>query len=141
MTDDPRPESLTDTDWGDIWENLPEAPPLVPRPKTTQITLRVPPSAISRLKVIARMRALPYHALARAWIVDGLRSPEAPLATFAGDEPQAAQLNLKVDQEQLDALKHRAGALRRPYHALGREYIEAALEREEKEVGIGSVRR
>jgi predicted DNA binding CopG/RHH family protein len=138
VTNDPRPETLIETDWGDIWENLPEAPPLVPRPKTTQITLRVPPSSISRLKAIARMRALPYHALARAWIVDGLRSAEAPIATFTGDEPQAAQLNLKVDQEQLDALKHRAGALRRPYHALGREYIEAALEREEKEVGIAA---
>jgi predicted DNA binding CopG/RHH family protein len=136
MTDDPRPESLTDTDWGDIWENLPEAPPLVPRPKTTQITLRVPPSAISRLRAIARIQALPYHALARAWIVDGLRSPEAPMASLAGDEPQSAQLNLKMDQEQLDALKQRARNLRQPYHALGRRYVEAALEREEKELGI-----
>lgn len=60
MKNDPRPESLTDTDWGDIWENLPEAPPLVPRPKTTQITLRISPSAISRLRAVARIRALPY---------------------------------------------------------------------------------
>lgn len=138
MKHDPRPESLTETDWGDIWENLPEAPPLVPRSKTAQITLRVPPSSISRLRAIARIRALPYHALARAWIVDGLRSPEAPIALLVGDERQAAQLNLKMDQEQLDALKQRASDLRHPYHALGRQYIEAALEREEKELGISA---
>jgi predicted DNA binding CopG/RHH family protein len=133
----PRPETLIDTDWGDIWESLPEAPPLVPRPKTTQITLRVPPSSVARLKAIARARSLPYHALARAWIVDGLRSSEAPISTLDTDEPQAAQLNLKVEQDQLDALKQRARYFRRPYHALGRQYIEAALEREEKELGIG----
>lgn len=136
MTNDPRPESLIDTDWGDIWESLPEAPPLVPRPKTTQITLRVPPSLVSRLKAIARARSLPYHTLARAWIVDGLRSREGPISVLVNDEPQAAQLNLKVDQEQLDALKHRAGDLRRPYHTLARQYIQAALEREENELGV-----
>lgn len=136
MTNNLRRESLVDTDWGDLWEKLPEAPPLVPRRKATQITLRVPPSTLSRLKVIARARSLPYHALARAWIVDALRSADTPISTLTTDEPQAAQLNLKVDQDQLDALKQRARDLGRPYHALGRQYVEAAMEREEKELGI-----
>lgn len=136
MTHDVRPETLIDKDWGDIWESLPEAPPLVPRPKTTQVTLRIPPSSVARLKAVARAKSLPYHALARAWIVEGLRSRGAPISAFVGDEPQSAQLNLKVEQELLDALKRKASELRRPYHALARQCIEAALEREEKELGI-----
>jgi len=136
MTRDARPETLIDRDWGDIWESLPEAPPLVPRPKTTQLTLRIPPSSVARLKAVARARSLPYHALARAWIVDRLRSPGAPIPWLVRDEPQSAQLNLKVEHELLDALKRRARELRRPYHTLARQFIEAALEREEKEVGI-----
>jgi predicted DNA binding CopG/RHH family protein len=133
-----RPERVIDRDWGDIWESLPEAPPLVPRPKTTQVTLRIPSSSVARLKAVARARSLPYHALARAWIVDGLRSPAAPISGLVRDEPQAAQLNLKFEQELLDALKRRASELRRPYHALARQFIEAALEREEKELGINA---
>lgn len=135
MTDDVRPETLIDKDWGDIWDSLPEAAPLVPRPKTTQVTLRVPQSSIARLKAVARTKSLPYHALARAWIVDGLRSPDAPTSPLFSEEPHSAQLNLKVDHELLDALKRKASDLRRPYHALARQCIEAALEREEKELG------
>jgi predicted DNA binding CopG/RHH family protein len=138
MTHNDRPESLLDRDWGDIWENLPEAPPLVPRAKTGQITLRVPPSSVARLKAVARAKSLPYHALARAWILDGLRTDGGPIVGLSGDEPQAAQLNLKVEQELLDALKRRASELRRPYHSLGRQYIETALEREERDLGIGT---
>lgn len=136
MTRDPRPETIIDRDWGDIWESLPEAPPLVPRPKATQVTLRIPRSSVARLKAVARAKSLPYHALARAWIVDGLRSPSAPIPGLVHDEPQSAQLNLKFEQELLDALKRTASELRRPYHALARQFIEAALEREEKELGI-----
>lgn len=138
MTHDLRPETLIDNDWGDIWESLPEAPPLVPRPKTTQVTLRVPQSSLARLRAVARTKSLPYHALARAWIVDGLRSPGAPTLSLFSEEPQSAQLNLKVEQELLDVLKRKAGELRRPYHSLGRQYIETALEREERELGIGT---
>ncbi len=138
MTRDLRPEALSDRDWGGIWESLPEAPPLVPRPKTTQITLRIPESSLARLKGVARAKTLPYHALARAWIVDGLKSPGAPDSGFPLDEPQSAQLNLKFEQDLLDALKRRAGELQRPYHTLARRFIEAALEREEKELGLST---
>ena len=70
--------------------------------------------------------------------MDGLRSPVSPITEASTDEPQSVQLNLKMDQGQLDAFKARARDLRRPYHALGRQYIEAAFEREERELGIAT---
>lgn len=130
-------ESLLDRDWSDVWETLPKAPALVPRPKTAQVTLRVPPSLLARIKTVATARSLPYHALARSWIVDGLRSAAAPEATSPGaDEPQSEQLNIKLEQEALDHLKARSDQLRRPYHRLAREWIEAELGREEESFGL-----
>lgn len=41
LTND-RWDSLLDRDWSDEWETLPEAPDLVPRATTAQITLRLP---------------------------------------------------------------------------------------------------
>src|SRR5437660_371188 len=41
MTKD-RWDELLDRDWSDAWDTLPEAPDLVPRGKTAQITLRLP---------------------------------------------------------------------------------------------------
>lgn len=138
MTRTTRPETLIDTDWGDVWESLPEAPPLVQRGKTTQLTLRIPPSTLGRLKAVARARSLAYHALARAWVADALRVDGPPTASLVRDDRQSAQLNLKVEQDLLDALKRKASDLQRPYHALARQVIEAALEREENELGIGA---
>ena len=129
-------ETLIDRDWGDDWESLPEAPALVPRGKTSQLTLRIPPSTLARLKAVARARSLAYHALSRAWIADALRSAGPPVTSLVRDDRQSAQLNLKVEQELLDALKRRAGEMQRPYHALARQFIETAVEREEKELGI-----
>jgi predicted DNA binding CopG/RHH family protein len=132
-----RRESLLDRDWSDVWEALPEAPPLVPRPKTAQITLRVSPSLVSRLRAVATARSLPYHALARSWIVDGLRNPSALGTTATAEEdPQSEQLNIKLDQDVLDQLKARSDQLRRPYHRLAREWIEAAVTREEGSLGL-----
>ena len=129
-------DSLLDTDWADVWESLPDAPSLVSRPKTSQVTLRVPERLIARLKAVAAAKSLPYHSLARAWITESLRSPTAPAPQSVGEEPQSVQLNLKLDQELLDALKRRASELRRPYHGLAREYLEVAVEREEGALGI-----
>jgi len=132
-----RRDSLLDADWSTAWDTLPEAPALVPRPKTAQITLRVPASLLARIKTVAAARSLPYHALARSWLVDGLRNVREPEpAGVASDEPQAEQLNIKLDQEVLDHLKVRANELRRPYHRLAREWIETALGREEESLGI-----
>ena len=131
-----RRDSLLDTDWTDLWDSLPVAPQLVPRPKTSQVTLRVSASLVARLKEVAIAKSLPYHSLARAWIADGLRS-SMPLMPHSGtEEPQSEQLNLKLDQDLLDALKRKASELRRPYHALARECIDLAVAREEEALGI-----
>jgi predicted DNA binding CopG/RHH family protein len=135
MTRD-RHDAFLDRDWGDVWESLPEAPPSGPRPKTAQITLRIPTRLLARIKAVAAARSLPYHALARAWIVEALRTSAAPVNSTMVDEPQAQQLNLKLGNDTLDDLKERADELRRPYHRLAREWIEAALIREEESLGI-----
>ena len=134
-----RREALLHADWSSAWDTLPEAPALVPRPKTAQITLRVPSSLLARIKSVAAARSLPYHALARSWLLDGLRDAEDKRqkpASVPDSEPQGEQLNIKLDQELLDRLKTRASELRRPYHRLAREWIEAAVGREEEILGI-----
>jgi predicted DNA binding CopG/RHH family protein len=131
-----RHDALLDRDWGDAWESLPEAPPLIPRLKTAQITLRLPTRLLARIKAVAAAKSLPYHALARAWIVEALRSSASAINGGTADEPQAEQLNIKLDNDTLDDLKDRADELRRPYHRLAREWIEAALTREEESLGI-----
>ena len=135
MTQDRR-DSLLERDWSAEWERLPEAPELVPRTMTAQITLRMPVALLARIKRVAVARSLPYHALARSWIVGGIQQSSVPDAAAASDEPQTEQLNLKLDNQVLDALKARADELRRPYHRLAREWIEAALAREEDALGL-----
>lgn len=132
-------DSLLERDWSAEWDRLPEAPDLVPRPMTAQITLRIPVGLLLRIKRVAAARSLPYHAMARSWIVGGIRQSIAPSGAAASEEPQTEQLNLKLDNEVLDALKARADELRRPYHRLAREWIEAALAREEEALGLDPV--
>ncbi len=126
---------LEDHDWGASWDSLPEAPPLVARAKTAQITLRLPASLLARLKRVAAARTLPYHGLARSWLIEGLRASELPAGGVV-DEPHEEQLNIKLDQEVLDELKSRAHELRQPYHRLAREWVEVALARDEKSLGL-----
>ncbi|MGD0409785.1 MAG: hypothetical protein ABSB34_12455 [Candidatus Limnocylindrales bacterium] len=135
MSEQRRLDALLHEDWADVWDALPEAPPLVPRPKTTQITLRIPVRMLARIKAVAAAKSLPYHPLARAWIVEAIRASTPSANSSTSDEPQAEQLNIKLDQAILDGLKGRADELRRPYHRLAREWIEAALIREEKALG------
>lgn len=135
MTRDRR-DALLDQDWSAAWEALPEAPPLVPRPKTAQITLRIPARLLARIKAVSAAKSLPYHALARAWIIEALRTSVSPINSAMADEPQDEQMNIKLDNESLDDLKLRADELRRPYHRLAREWIEAALTHEEERLGI-----
>ena len=52
------------------------------------------------------------------------------------DEPLTEQLNVKFDQDILDELKARANELRRPYHRLAREWVEASLAIEEERLGL-----
>jgi predicted DNA binding CopG/RHH family protein len=135
MTRDRR-DALLDRDWADVWETLPKAPPLVPRPKETQITLRLPTSLMMRIKGVAAAKGLPYHAMVRSWIMEALRSQTLPVNGALAAEPQSEQINIKLDNETLDALKLRGHQLRLPYHRIAREWIEAALAREEESLGI-----
>lgn len=129
-------DALLERDWGDAWDSLPDAPEWAPRAKTTQITLRMPESVVARLKQVAARRALPYHALARSWIADGLNETAAPSAVLFSDEPLTEQLNIKLDHELLDDLKARAHEQRYPYHRLAREWIETSLVQEEGNLGL-----
>ena len=79
---------------------------------------------LARVRVVAAARALPYHALARSWIVDALRTQGDTPVSVSSDEPQTVQLNIKLDQAVLDQLKARSDQLRYPYHRLAREWIE-----------------
>jgi predicted DNA binding CopG/RHH family protein len=133
-----RTEAMLDRDWSEVWDTLDDAPALVPRPKKAQVTLRIPFSVLKRIKRVAAARSLPYHALARSWIVEGLRDSTTLGATASVDEPQADQFNIKLDQDILDDLKSRADQLRSPYHRVAREWLESALAREEASLGIES---
>ncbi len=135
MTND-RFDALLDQDWSAAWEGLPNAPDLIPRPKAAQITLRLPTTVLARLKRVAASRALPYHALARSWIIDGVRSPEVRAGQEFAMDSQAAQLNIKLDQNVLDALKACADDVRRPYHRLARGWIEWEIEQAEQSLGL-----
>lgn len=109
-----------------------------PRKKTAQITLRIPARLLARIKAVAAARSLPYHALARSWLLDGLRSGKDSWESdgVSDGESQGEQLNIKLDRELLDQLKTRASDVRRPYHRMAREWVEAAVGREEEILGI-----
>lgn len=131
-------DELLDQDWSETWDSLPEAPALVPRAKTAQITLRMPPSLIARMKRVADARSLPYHALARSWIVDALRQPPSANLVVSDAEPQTEQLNIKLDQAVLDELKRRGHELGLPYHRLARQWLEAETRVAEQALGLDS---
>jgi predicted DNA binding CopG/RHH family protein len=131
-------DSLLEKDWGDDWASLPIAPEFPNKPKSAQITLRLPGVVLDRIKKVSSARSLPYHALARSWIADGLREPSRDLSKVSA-EPQNEQLNIKLDDGLLDDLKRRAHDLGHPYHRLAREWIEAALAREEASLGLDPV--
>ena len=135
MTDTDEVKKLLNTDWATEWESLPEAPDVVPRGRTAQITLRLPASLVDRVRRVGQVRDIPYHALVRSWIIDqDLSTGSAP----GVDERQDSQVNVKLAQERLDDLKRQAAARREPYHRLARERIESGVAREESAYGIAS---
>jgi predicted DNA binding CopG/RHH family protein len=103
---------------------------------TAQITLRLPSTTLIRIKQVGARRALPYHALTRSWIANGVRGSELPRSVSPSTEPLSEQLNIKLDHVLLDELKARADSERYPYHRLAREWIETGLEQEERELGL-----
>lgn len=52
-------DALLDRDWSEAWETLSEAPDLVPRAKTAQITLRLPAAMLARVKRVASAPGAP----------------------------------------------------------------------------------
>lgn len=142
MSASTRHDAVLDKDWGDAWDDLTPAPPLVyAKPKTAQLTLRVPRNLIGALKAVAGSKSLPYHALARSWILEGLQSgqmPETPSDVLDEDGPPSTeQLNLKVEPEILDQLKQYSHEFRRPYHQLARQWVEAGVARERPVASAG----
>jgi predicted DNA binding CopG/RHH family protein len=134
MTKD-RWDTLLEQDWSESWDSLPEAPELVPRPASSQVTLRLSPSLLARIKRVAKARSLPYHALARSWLVDAMRHSGMPDEVSQDTDPQTTQLNIKLDQALLDALKERGHELGLPYHRVARERI--AWETAQAEAALG----
>jgi predicted DNA binding CopG/RHH family protein len=132
--DQERLDGLLDRDWGDAWEGLPPAPSLVlTQPKTAQVTLRVPAEMVTALRDVARRKALPYHALARSLIAEGLRGHHLPTGSdeaAALSAPGDTQLNIKLAPELLEELKRFSDESRRPYHRLARLWLEAGLRQE-----------
>lgn len=131
-------DALLAEDWGDRWAALAEAPDLVRRPKSAQVTLRLPVSLLARIKRVASVRSLPYHVLVRSWLVDALRQEHSAVVPTAEGEPQMEQLNLKLDQAVLDGLKKRGHERGMPYHRLARAWIEAATTEAEQALGHDS---
>ena len=137
MTTTDRDRDLLGRDWGSAWDDLPDAPELVARPKTAQITLRLPAALVADAKRIGAARHTPYHVLVRGWMLDD--GADASPAAEAG--PNAVQLNVKLTREQLDEIKAAAHLLRRPYHRLARDRIQAAVARERSALGAPQARR
>ena len=134
MTDQDRLDKFLDRDWGEAWERLPAAPPLATaEPKSAQVTLRVPAEMVTALKEVAHRKGLPYHALARSWIAEGLRERHIPSGSEEVADlgaPGETQLNLKLTPALLDEVKRFSDEIRRPYHRLARLWLDAGLRRE-----------
>lgn len=135
MTDD-HWESLLDRDWSGSWTTLPDAPELVSRKKTAQITLRLPVTLLARIKRVARIRSIPYHALTRSWLADALRHDGTPDCTIKKTEDRTKQFNIKLNQAILDGLKKRAHEMGQPYHRVAREWIEWQTTQAEEALGL-----
>jgi predicted DNA binding CopG/RHH family protein/uncharacterized protein YwgA len=129
-------EGRLSRDWSDVWDALPEAPPLVPRSKAAQVTLRISPLLFARIKRIAKMRTIPYHALARSWLIDAATGSESIEGDVVDFSVQSEQLNIKLDQEILDGLKNRAHEDGTPYHRYAREWLTKEASRVEAALGL-----
>ncbi len=131
MTDENRFQEILDRDWGDAWNSLPSAPPLVlAQPKSAQMTLRVPAELVTALKEPAQRKALPYPGLARSLIADGLRERRIPSAAEEVADlgaPGETQLNLKMTPALLAEVKGFSDEIRIPYHRLARLWIVTGL--------------
>jgi len=126
---------LLNRNWSAEWERLPAVKlPGSRAAEAGQITIRLAASALAALKSLAKRKTLPYHALARSWIVGSLSRETLPSVDvdltdvgLAAD----AQLNIKIDSEVLLALKRFAHGRHVPYHRLARLWIYEGLRSEQ----------
>ncbi len=66
-------DALLNRDWSAEWERLPAVKlPGSRAAAAGRITIRLAASALAALKILAKRKTLPYHALARSWIVGSL---------------------------------------------------------------------
>ena len=129
-------EDLLERDWSESWAMLPEAPAVVPREKTAQITLRIPLRLLARIKRVAGTRALPYHTLVRSWLYEALSNSTALCRASQEADGRMAQLNIKLDHAALDEIKKRGYELGQPYHRIAREWIERKTFESETTFGL-----
>lgn len=124
-------EKLDQRDWGAEWARLPKAElPTTLSTEPTQVTLRISKLALAQLKRLAAEKTLPYHSLARSWLLDGIRDfaePDADIQAADIDMPADAQLNIKLSSDKLQAIKAAGDRLRTPYHRLMRLWVYQAL--------------
>jgi predicted DNA binding CopG/RHH family protein len=135
VTNSDRADALLKRSWAAEWERLPAVK--LPRARATeggQITIRLSASALAALKSLAKSKTLPYHALARSWILASLSREALPSVDLdIADVGLAAdaQLNIKLDADVLLALKRFSQGKRLPYHRLARLWIYEGLRREQ----------
>ena len=131
---------MLNKDWSAEWERLPVVKlPGSGAAEAGQITLRLAASALAALKTLAKRKTVPYHALARSWIVGPLSRetlPSADLDLRGVGLAADAQLNIKIDNEVLLTLKRFAHGHHLPYHRLARLWIYEGLRSERAWAGI-----
>lgn len=124
-------QELSERDWGEEWDGLPrEDITVAPAPDSAQVTVRIAKAAVAKLKSVAEEKTLPYHALARSWILDAAAKssePAAEVETFDRETAADSQLNLKLGADKLQAIKSVGDRLRLPYHRLIRLWLYEAL--------------
>lgn len=137
MTTQNEDDEVLARDWGAAWDSLENAPPLVPRQKSSQVTLRVPPELVTDAKRIGSARHIPYHVLVRGWMLDDRFDAAGPSETA----PSTSQLNIKLTSDELDQLKRAAARLRRPYHRVARDRVQYAVAQEKAALDPAGARR
>jgi len=135
LTKSDRSEALLNRDWSAEWDRLPAV--RLPGSRAAeggQITIRLSAGALAALKTLARKKTLPYHALARSWIVGSLSRgtlPSVDLDLTDVGLAADAQLNIKIDNDVLLTLKRFAYGRHLPYHRLARLWIYEGLRSEQ----------
>ena len=127
-------------DWSAEWERLPAVKlPGSRAAEGGQIAIRLAGGAMAALRILAKRKTLPYHALARSWIIGALSRgtlPSVDLDLIDVGLAADAQLNIKIDNDVLLTLKRFAYGRHLPYHRLARLWIYEGLRSEQAWSGL-----